>query len=172
MSIFGTIMAKIFHHDGGAAGSAVPSAGSASPQPSAGAAPENAARPTSPVSSGPTLGSPTSANTSQDAASQVAQNDNATSAAPSGGKQSVDVAQVLDGMAAKNGQTLDWKHSIVDMMKLLGLDSSLTARQELAKELNYSGDMHDSATMNVWLHKQVMQKLAANGGTVPDSLKV
>ena len=75
-------------------------------------------------------------------------------------------------MAAKSSETLDWKHSIVDMLKLLGLDSSLAARQELAKELNYSGDAHDSASMNVWLHKQVMQKLAANGGKVPDALKV
>ena len=85
--------------------------------------------------------------------------------------QPVDVAAILDGLGAKSGQTLDWKHSIVDMMKLLGLDSSLPARQALAKELNYTGDMHDSATMNIWLHKQVMNKLAENGGKVPDDLR-
>jgi hypothetical protein len=74
-------------------------------------------------------------------------------------------------MASKAGQTLDWRHSIVDLMKVLGLDSSLTARKELAQELHYTGDTNDSASMNIWLHKQVMQKLAENGGKVPDSLK-
>jgi hypothetical protein len=85
--------------------------------------------------------------------------------------QNVDVAAVLDGLAAKNAQKLDWKHSIVDMMKLLDMDSSLSARKELASELHYSGDTDDSAAMNIWLHKQVMQKLAENGGKVPDELK-
>jgi hypothetical protein len=82
----------------------------------------------------------------------------------------VDVAAVLDGLASKNDEKLDWKHSIVDMMKLLGLDSSLAARKELAEDLGYSGDMNDSATMNMWLHKEVMTKLAANGGKVPAEL--
>jgi hypothetical protein len=68
-------------------------------------------------------------------------------------------------------EKLDWRKSIVDLMKLLKLDSSLTARKELAKELHYSGDMNDSASMNIWLHKQVMQKLAENGGKVPEDLK-
>jgi hypothetical protein len=84
---------------------------------------------------------------------------------------SVDVAAVLTDLASKSGQTLNWRQSIVDLMKLLDLDSSLTARKELAKELNYTGDTDDSATMNIWLHKQVMQKLADNGGKVPDDLK-
>ena len=83
----------------------------------------------------------------------------------------VDVAAVLTDMAAKGGQTLNWQQSIVDLMKLLGLDSSLTARKELAQELGYSGDTNDSAAMNIWLHKQVMTKLAENGGKVPDELK-
>jgi hypothetical protein len=78
---------------------------------------------------------------------------------------------VLDGLAAKNAQKLDWRHSIVDMMKLLDMDSSLSARKELAGELHYTGDTNDSAAMNVWLHKQVMQKLAQNGGKVPEELK-
>ena len=73
-------------------------------------------------------------------------------------------------MAQKSGQKFDWRHSIVDLMKLLGLDSSQANRQELAKELHYSGDMHDSAAMNIWLHKQVMKKLAENGGKVPADL--
>ncbi|MBV8798564.1 MAG: DUF3597 domain-containing protein [Alphaproteobacteria bacterium] len=86
-------------------------------------------------------------------------------------QQPVDVAAVLDKLKADKHANLDWEHSIVDMMKLLDLDSSLSARQELAKELHYTGDLHDSASMNIWLHKQVMTKLAENGGKVPDSLK-
>ena len=85
--------------------------------------------------------------------------------------QSVDVDAVLTDLASKNGQKLNWRESIVDLMKLLDLDSGLSARKELAGELGYTGDTSDSATMNIWLHKQVMQKLAENGGKVPDSLK-
>ncbi|MBB2202127.1 DUF3597 domain-containing protein [Gluconacetobacter tumulisoli] len=85
--------------------------------------------------------------------------------------QAVDVAAILSEMAAKSGQSLNWRQSIVDLMKLLGLDSSLAARKELAGELHYTGDTSDSAAMNVWLHRQVMQKLAENGGKVPDDLK-
>jgi hypothetical protein len=73
-------------------------------------------------------------------------------------------------MAAANGQKLDWRHSIVDLMKLVGMDSSLAARKELAADLKYSGDTNDSAAMNIWLHKEVMGKLAANGGKVPPEL--
>lgn len=83
----------------------------------------------------------------------------------------VDVAEVLTAKAAQAGQTLDWRHSIVDLMKLLDLDSSLAARKELAGELHYTGDTNDSAGMNVWLHGMVMQKLAENGGKVPADLK-
>jgi hypothetical protein len=83
----------------------------------------------------------------------------------------VDVAAVLNGLAAQNKEKLDWKRSIVDLMKLLDLDSSLAARKELAQELHYTGNMNDSAAMNTWLHKQVMVKLAANGGKVPEDLK-
>ncbi|QHI96890.1 DUF3597 family protein [Xylophilus rhododendri] len=83
----------------------------------------------------------------------------------------VDVKQVLDGLAAKSSEKLNWQTSIVDLMKLLGLDSSLNARKELAKELGYTGDTNDSASMNIWLHRQVMNKLAANGGKVPAELK-
>lgn len=80
----------------------------------------------------------------------------------------VDVAKTMDALAAKRkSEDLDWKKSIVDLMKLLNLDSSLTARKALAKELGYTGDTNDSATMNVWLHKQVMAKLAASGGKMP-----
>jgi hypothetical protein len=83
----------------------------------------------------------------------------------------VDVEKMLDDMAGKAGQKLNWRTSIVDLMKLLGLDSSLEARKELAKELHYTGDTGDSATMNVWLQRQVMNKVAENGGKVPADLK-
>jgi hypothetical protein len=75
----------------------------------------------------------------------------------------VDIAAVMEGLAAKNSEKLDWKRSIVDLMKLVGMDSSLSARKELATELHYTGDMDDSASMNVWLHKEVLKKLAENG---------
>jgi hypothetical protein len=84
---------------------------------------------------------------------------------------SVDVEAVLDNMLAQKKTKLDWRHSIVDLMKLLELDSSLAARKELAKELHYTGATDGSAEMNIWLHKAVMKKLAENGGKVPESLK-
>lgn len=83
---------------------------------------------------------------------------------------SVDVASILDAAVKKNGQKLDWKHSIVDLLKALDLDSSLSARKELAGELGYTGDTSDSATMNIWLHKAVIKKLSENGGKVPADL--
>ena len=85
--------------------------------------------------------------------------------------QSVDVAPILDKAAAASGEKLAWRTSIVDLMKALKIDSSIGARKELAKELGYTGDTNDSATMNVWLHKQVMAKLAANGGKLPADVK-
>ena len=129
MSIFGTIMSKIF----GTSAQAAPAPGAA---PAGGAA----------------------------ASTQTA----STGTAAAG---TVDVGQILGDLAAKNPQKLDWKHSIVDLMKLLGMDSSLEHRKELAKELHYDGDTNDSATMNIWLSKQVMKKLAENGGKLPDDLK-
>lgn len=85
--------------------------------------------------------------------------------------QTVDVAAIVDKAAAATGEKLAWRTSIVDLMKALGLDSSLTARKQLATELKYTGDMNDSATMNVWLHKQMMGKLADNGGKLPSDIK-
>jgi len=82
----------------------------------------------------------------------------------------VDVEAVLTKLAAQNKEQLDWRKSIVDLMKLLNLDSSLAARKELAGELHYTGDKNDSATMNIWLHQQVMHRLAENGGKVPGEL--
>jgi hypothetical protein len=92
----------------------------------------------------------------------------AASAAPA---QTVDVAPILDKAVAAKGEKLAWRTSIVDLMKALDIDSSLGARKELAKELGYTGDTSDSASMNVWLHKQVMAKLAANGGKLPSDVK-
>ena len=83
----------------------------------------------------------------------------------------VDVAAVMDELADNSDEDLDWRHSIVDLMKLLKLDSSLTARKKLAEELHFEGNTKNSAAMNIWLHKQVMIKLAENGGKVPSELK-
>jgi hypothetical protein len=92
----------------------------------------------------------------------------ASSAAPA---QAVDVAAIVDKAVAAKKEKLEWRTSIVDLMKALDIDSSLGARKELAKELGYTGDTNDSATMNIWLHKQVMAKLAANGGKLPPEIK-
>ena len=94
------------------------------------------------------------------------------SSAPAAPMGSVDVADIVDkAAAAKKGEKLEWRTSIVDLMKALDIDSSLSARKELAHELGYTGDTNDSATMNIWLHKQVMAKLAANGGKLPPDIK-
>jgi hypothetical protein len=82
----------------------------------------------------------------------------------------VDVAAILDKAVAKKSEQLAWRTSIVDLMKALDVDSSLSARKELAKDLGYPGDMNDSAAMNIWLHKQMMAQLAANGGKLPPDL--
>ena len=114
------------------------------------------------------VGSQASAEESAASAKPVATNAPAT---PANVISVVDVVGVLDALKDKAKQELDWKRSIVDLMKLLSMDSSLAARKELAKELHYSGDTSDSASMNVWLHKQIMKKLAENGGKLPDELK-
>ena len=143
MSVLGKIVSTIFGH-ANAASAAAPSAPASRAAPSGTAAPQ---------------GSPAASSTS--APSTPAR----TSAAP------VDVAAILSKLAASNKEKLDWQKSIVDLMKLLKLNSSLTARKELADELHYTGDKNNSATMNIWLHRQVMQKLAENGGKVPEELR-
>jgi 3-oxoacyl-ACP reductase-like protein len=95
----------------------------------------------------------------------------AAQAAPPTSTATVDIGAVLTAMEAKSGQKLNWQTSIVDLMKLVGLDSSFQNRKQLATELGYTGDTNDSASMNIWLHKQVMAKLAESGGQLPDSLK-
>jgi 3-oxoacyl-ACP reductase-like protein len=94
----------------------------------------------------------------------------AAAAPPPPVMEAVDVAEMLDDMAAEAGQKLNWRVSIVDLMKLVGMDSSLAERRELADELGYTGDKGDTATMNIWLHKQVLRQLAENGGKVPADL--
>lgn len=117
--------------------------------------------------------SPTPAGTGSASSAPTSSSSGGAISAPSAAPQSaVDVEAVLTKLAAQNKEKLDWQRSIVDLMKLIKLDSSVSARKELAKELHYTGDPNDSASMNVWLHKQVMIKLAENGGKVPDSLKV
>jgi 3-oxoacyl-ACP reductase-like protein len=139
--MFSNLMSKIFSH--------APAAAPASPKPAA-AGP--AATPPAPTPI-PATSVPTST---------------PTPAAPT--PAAVDVTAILNALAAKNPEKLDWKRSIVDLMKLVGIESSLTARKELAAELHYPGDTSDSATMNVWLHKAVLKKLAENGGKVPQDL--
>ena len=95
----------------------------------------------------------------------------AAAAAPAVAVPVVDVEVVLVDLASKNAETLNWRTSIVDLMKLLQLDSSLASRKELAQELHFTGDTNDSASMNIWLHRQVMIKLAENGGKVPEEVK-
>jgi len=115
---------------------------------------------------------PAPTNEEASAAAAAAGAARAANATPSpAAMEQVDVEALLDGLAQKNTQKLNWKTSIVDLMKLLDLDSSLNERKELAKELGYTGDTSDSAAMNIWLHRQVMNKLAANGGKVPAELK-
>lgn len=88
----------------------------------------------------------------------------ATPAAP------VDVEAIMTELERKSGHKSNWRVSIVDLMSLLGMDNSLAERRELAKELGYTGDTNDTATMNMWLHKQVMKKMAENGGKVPANM--
>jgi hypothetical protein len=95
----------------------------------------------------------------------------APAVAPAAEAESVDIAKVLDDLNEANPETLDWRVSIVDLLKLLGLDSSLSARKQLASELKYEGDTEDSAALNIWLHKKVIDLVAANGGEVPAELR-
>jgi hypothetical protein len=115
--------------------------------------------------------SPTAPAPSASAAAPAASPSSAPSPATSApAAASVDVTAILDQAVAKSGQKLDWRHSIVDLMKALKMDATLAERKELATELHYTGDMQDSAAMNMWLHKALMKKLAENGGKVPADL--
>jgi Domain of unknown function (DUF3597) len=119
-----------------------------------------------------TIESATAPSATTPAASAVAPATAAPAATPDAAApaQTVDATAILDGLAAKNPEKLDWKKSIVDLLKLVDMDSSLSARKQLATELHYPGDENDSATMNVWLHKQVLRELSEHGGKIPREL--
>lgn len=149
MGIFDTLKNAIF----GSQSQAKPGPATATPQASQAAAPPTARA----GGAAPTSG-----------AMQGAAGASAAAPAPAA---AVDIEEVLTGMAAKKPEKLNWQSSIVDLMKLVDLDPSLSNRKELAGELGYTGDTQDSAKMNIWLHHEVMEKLAASGGKVPDSLR-
>ncbi|NYI00108.1 DUF3597 domain-containing protein [Cupriavidus plantarum] len=155
MSIFKDILNKLLHRGGqqtGASTGGTATAG-ASTAPGAQAAPT--AAPTAPSGG------------NQPATGGASGTPGAASPAP---LSQVDVEAVMDKAAKEAGQPLNWRTSIVDLLKALGIDSSLDHRKELAKELGYTGDTNDSAAMNMWLHKRVMQELAKNGGKLPKDL--
>ncbi len=152
MSIFSKIKDAIF---GGAAQAAPASPTGAEPTPAPSSIPEPAAT-TAPPVGGTGQAVPSTAG--------------ASVPAPSTGTASVEVAPILDAAVARSGQKLDWKHSIVDLMKALGMDASLAERKELAEELGYTGEKDGSAEMNIWLHKALLRKLSENGGKVPAEL--
>ena len=154
MSVFGSIVSAIFGSKHAA--SATAAAGSSAASPSAGSA------------KGTTAPSPSTAPAAGASAASAG-----TSAVSAAAKPipKADVEAILAKLDDEQDEDYDWKSSIVDLMKLLKLDSGLGARKQLAKELGYTGALDGSAEMNVWLHKQVMTKLAETGGKVPDSLK-
>jgi Domain of unknown function (DUF3597) len=150
MSIFGKIASAIFGHRSVAPGTATGSLAPGAPKAPGSAAP-GSATPGSAAAPASTTG-----NSAAGAAKPIT---------------IAEVEAMISKVAAGQKEDYDWKRSIVDLMKLLNLDSSLHAREELAKELGYTGALDGSAAMNIWLHKQVMTKLAESGGKVPDSLR-
>ena len=146
MSVFGSIVSAIFgsKHAAGVTPAATPSS----------SAPGTTA--SSPSPSSPSAAAPSATPAAAAAAKPISR---------------ADVEAILQKLAAEVREDLDWRKSIVDLMKLLKLDSGLGARKQLAQELGYAGALDGSAEMNIWLHKQVMTKLAESGGKVPDSLK-
>ena len=152
MSIFGKIMGAIFGNKAEAAPSIAPGS-----------------TPAAAPGSTPSVGHPANAAPSVGQSTASSSNQSGTAAATPA--KTVEVGPILDAAVKSKGEKLEWRTSIVDLMKALDIDSSLTARKELAKELNFTGDTNDSATMNIWLHKEVVAKLAANGGKLPDDMK-
>jgi hypothetical protein len=161
MSLIGSIVSKIFNRG---------APGAESSRPASSIIPTANAAPVSDPGPSPTTPPATPSSSSQTGlpSNPAAPSAPVTAAAAT---EQVDVEAVLTAMASQSKQQLNWQRSIVDLLKLLDLDSSLQARKELAGELHYTGDTNDSAQMNVWLHKQVMKKLEENGGKVPESLK-
>ena len=161
MGMFANLMSKVFGHSstpGTPAATTTPAAPPGTAAPSIAAASSGAAVPSAPV---PLAGARPPGTVTPSAGTPPL-----SAAAPA----VVDVTAILDGLAVRNPEKLDWKKSIVDLLKLVGMDSSLAARKELATEIHYSGDKNDSAAMNIWLHKEVIKKIAENGGKVPQEL--
>ena len=154
MSILGKIFGRVFPHaNAGQATGATPSA----PQP------------TNVQSQARAAGQPQVApQASPQAAPQAAPQQSAPAATAT--MERVDIEKVLDNLAANNQQKLNWRTSIVDLMKLVGMESTLQERKDLADELGYSGDKGDTAKMNMWLHKEVLRRMEQNGGKVPANL--
>jgi 3-oxoacyl-ACP reductase-like protein len=148
MSILGKIFGRIFPHANAGQAPATTTAQQPSGQQQPGAPARPATQPQAAPQAAPAAGN----------------------AAPAATMERVDIEKVLDGMAANNSQKLNWRTSIVDLMKLVGMDSTLQERKDLADELGYSGDKNDSAKMNMWLHKEVMKRMEQNGGKVPANL--
>lgn len=163
MSILSSLFDRLRAHGKPAGAPAPASATSTAQAPSQAAPTQNA--PAAPATA------PAQASASQQpAAPQAAQPAQPAQATHAAALNDVDLEQVLEGLAARSPQKLNWRTSIVDLMKLLGMDSSLQERKALADELGYHGDKNDSAAMNIWLHQQVMHKVAENGGKVPADL--
>src|SRR3954469_13411303 len=162
MSVFGSIVSAIFGSKHAA--NVAPSAGapSGAPASAGGSGPSGAAPPPGPAGASAPSGS---------AASSGAAASTAAGTAAIKPISREDVEAILKRLHDDQREDFDWRRSIVDLMKLLKLDSGLGARKQLAQELGYSGALDGSADMNLWLHKQVMAKLAESGGKVPDSLK-
>ena len=148
MGVFNNLMSRILGHPIGSTRAAL-------------------APPGSPNTSIESATAPSSPTPAESAIAHATPAPSAPSAAPA---EAVDVTEILDERAAKSPEKLDWKGSIVDLLKLVDMDSSLSARKELATELNFPGDQNDSAAMNVWLHKQILRRLSEHGGKIPREL--
>ncbi|TCS05403.1 DUF3597 domain-containing protein [Rhizobium sp. BK418] len=143
------------------------------PEPSAApAAPQSASAPAQPASPAPAAKAPPVTEPATGAPPPAQSSPAQTGPAQTSPAQTsnADIEQILNAAVKKSGQKLDWRHSIVDLMKALGMDASMAERKELAGELGYTGDTNDSAKMNVFLHKALMKKLSENGGKVPADL--
>jgi Domain of unknown function (DUF3597) len=117
-----------------------------------------------------TIESATAPSATSPAASAVSPATAASASPAAAAVETIDVTAILDDMVARNSEKLDWKKSIIDLMKLVDMDSSLSVRKQLATELHYPGNQNDSATMNVWLHKQVLRQLSEHGARIPQEL--
>jgi hypothetical protein len=166
MGIFDKIKDAIFGHHDKATAPAAPGGTTITPT-GTGPVVASTAPSGAPMTPAPTA---TTAAPSGTPAAAPSQAPSATASAGPASAGPVDVAAMLDKAGASKGQKLDWRHSIVDLMKALGMEASLSERKELAQELHYTGDANDSGKMNIFLHKALLQKLSENGGKVPAEL--